>query len=350
MAHNLNIKSNGEASFFSVKEKAWHGLGKIVSEAQTSEEAIKLAGLDFRVERASLLAQLPELSTHEVKLQNKAIKNDGKYFAASPVFSKFATYRTDNNAVLGIIGKRYEIVQNTQAFDFFDTIVGSKQAIFETAGALGNGETIFITAKLPDNIIVKGVDIIEQYLFLTMSHDGSGSIQAAFTPVRIVCNNTLQLALKNCSNKIRIRHTKSAHSKLESGAKLMGIAHKASEEYSQIFERMSSVKVTDIQVKDFVSDLYMTAEEYKLHKEGATNFLSQKKVNQLNNVLTYYNEGIGQETITTQGTVFGLYNAITGYYQNVKTHKTNEDKFNNIFGGDGESKMVQAFDKALQLI
>lgn len=95
----------------------------------------------------------------------------------------FATLRTDTSDVLGVVGKDYQIVQNNEAFSFFDSIVGGNGILYETAGALGKGERIFITAKLPDYIRVGKEDLIEKYLFLTTSHDGSGSITAAFTPI-----------------------------------------------------------------------------------------------------------------------------------------------------------------------
>src|SRR5690606_20882489 len=122
----------------------------------------------------------------------------------------YATIRTDNETVLGVVGKDYEIVQNRDAFSFFDAIVGGDGIQYETAGALGKGERIFITAKLPGYIKVGREDLIEQYLFLTTSHDGYGSITAAFTPIRICCNNTLNAAMKNHTNSIKIRHTANA--------------------------------------------------------------------------------------------------------------------------------------------
>jgi phage/plasmid-like protein (TIGR03299 family) len=103
---------------------------------------------------------------------------------------------------------------------FFDAIVGGGGILYETAGALGKGERIFIIAKLPDYINVGNNDLIEQYLFFTTSHDGSGSITAAFTPVRIVCNNTLNAALRKQSNSIKIRHTVNAKERLEEAHKL----------------------------------------------------------------------------------------------------------------------------------
>ena len=180
MAHNLNYNERtGKHSFFSVKEKAWHGLGKIIQEYPTSAEAIKYAGLDYIVEKRSLF-------TYDTENHNGDPDTD-IIIPEIEVPDFYATIRTDTEQVLGVVGNDYEVVQNVHAFEFFDAIVGGKDGIlYETAGALGNGERIFITAKLPDYIRIGRNDLIEQYLFLTTSHDGYGSITAAFTPVRIV--------------------------------------------------------------------------------------------------------------------------------------------------------------------
>ena len=175
----------------------------------TSEEAIKFAGLDYEVVKSPLFTKGSSLIETEdgVKLGSSELE----------VSDYFANIRTDNNAVLGVVGKDYHIVQNCEAFSFFDSIVGSNKGIlYETAGALGKGERIFITAKLPDYIRVgNGDDITEKYIFLTTSHDGSGSITAAFTPVRIVCQNTLNASLRNMTNVVRIKHTSGAKQRIE---------------------------------------------------------------------------------------------------------------------------------------
>jgi phage/plasmid-like protein (TIGR03299 family) len=155
-----------------VQQKPWHGLGKIVENYPTSAKALQFAGLDFTV------AKLPN---HHVFEDGKSIKSQNSFF----------TYRTDTDDVLGDkLGPEYQVVQNVDAFAFFDAIVEGEGIMYETAGALGKGERIFICAKLPTYIKVGSDDLIEKYLFLTTSHDGFGSITAAFTPTRIVCNNS----------------------------------------------------------------------------------------------------------------------------------------------------------------
>jgi phage/plasmid-like protein (TIGR03299 family) len=213
MAHNLNYnQQNNEYSFFSVKQKAWHNLGKIVEKYPTSAEAIQFAGLDYKVEKRPLFTYDTENHYGETDTIIPEI--------AVPNY--YATVRTDTEDVLGVVGRDYEIVQNVDAFQFFDAIVGGGEGILY--GALGKGERIFITAKLPGYIRVGKEDLIEQYLFLTTSHNGFGSITAAFTPIRIVCNNTLNAALGNHSNAIKIRHTSSANDRIRQAHTLMALA------------------------------------------------------------------------------------------------------------------------------
>jgi phage/plasmid-like protein (TIGR03299 family) len=237
MAHNISFNENGDKhSFFSVKEKAWHGLGQVVDQYPSSREAIIHAGLDYQVEKAKLFAE-------------RLLKNEGQEKLTVSVPGYFATMRTDNNAVLGVVGKDYKIVQNRDAFTFFDNIVGGDGIMYETAGALGKGERIFITAKLPGYIEVGNSDLIEKYLFLTTSHDGSGSITAAFTPVRIVCANTLNAALKNMTNVVKIRHTSNVTERLRTAHKVMGIANRFSEEIGSTFNQWAKKPISDPQLK-----------------------------------------------------------------------------------------------------
>lgn len=157
--------------------------------------------------------------------------------------------RTDTDTVLGVVGKDYHIVQNRDAFSFFDSIVGGDGILYETAGALGNSERIFITAKLPDYIRVGKDDLIEKYLFLTTSHDGSGSITAAFTPIRIVCANTLNAAMQSKTNTVRIRHTSNAKDRLEQAHKVMGISDQLGANLEEVFNYWSRTSIKDQEVK-----------------------------------------------------------------------------------------------------
>ena len=331
MAHKINFnEQTGKHAFFSTKQPAWHGLGTIVQDYPTSKQAIGFAGLDYKVVKAPLFAK-----------------------GADPLISfavpeQYATMRTDNNAVFGVVGKDYQIVQNADAFAFFDAIVGGGDGImYETAGALGSGERIFITAKLPGYIRVgNGNDVTEKYIFLTTSHDGSGSITAAFTPVRIVCQNTLNAALRSASNVVRIRHTAGAKERLEQAHKVMGLADTLSVQLEGIFNNWAEVKIQDNDVKKLIQfALCPNKETFDLLKKGAVDELSAVYKNACEAAFEYAMADDTQLMPTTKGTLFGAYNAVTGYYQNVRSFKTGEDKIKSILlGGTAQMRGQKAFD------
>jgi phage/plasmid-like protein (TIGR03299 family) len=330
MAHDLNYNSTtGKHSFFSTRQKAWHGLGQIVHDYPTSAEAIQFAGLDYEVQKRTIFTHRGDEVINDIAVNNY-----------------FATIRTDTDQVLGVVGNDYEVVQNVDAFNFFDSIVGGRHGIkYETAGALGSGERIFITAKLPEFIQVGRDDLIERYLFLTTSHDGTGSIMAAFTPVRVVCANTLAVALKNNDRCIRIRHTQNAQERLKEAHKLMGITNAMSNELHHIFNRWAHVRITDAEVKKLVA-VAMAPNKEVLNNvlTGKDEELSSRFNNVLQSVTNYAFSHPTQITATTEGTLFGAYNAITGYYQNVKTYKDGESKLKNIVFGSGLQKSLSAFN------
>jgi phage/plasmid-like protein (TIGR03299 family) len=258
----------------------------------------------------------------------------------------FATIRTDTEQVLGVVGKDYEIVQNVDAFEFFDAIVGGDEGIlYETAGALGKGERIFITAKLPGYVRVGREDLLEQYLFLTTSHDGFGSITAAFTPIRVVCNNTLNAAMRNHTNAVKIRHTASANDRLKTAHQLLGISNVLSGELQGLFNHWSQVRITDKETKKLIQIAMAPNNEVLKNLEaGKMDELSATYTNIVGKVYEYALSSHTQQMETTAGTVFGAYNAVTGYFQNVRNYKDGEAKFKSIIEGTAKLRAQTAFD------
>ncbi len=338
MAHQINFnEQTGKHSFFSVQQKAWHGLGQIVTDYPTSKEALRFAGLDYTVAKRPLFTYDNENHEADGDLEIK--------IAEVAVPNYFATLRTDTEQVLGVVGKDYEVVQNTDAFTLFDSIVGGDGIQYETAGALGNGERIFITAKLPSYIKVGNDDLIEQYLFLTTSHDGSGSITAAFTPIRIVCNNTLNAAMHNRSNSIKIRHTANAKERLETAHRLMGITNNLSIELEGMFNQWASIRITDSEVMKLVQMAMVPNKEVlKNLQAGKDDELSTCFKNICDTTFEYAMSNPTQQLETTKGTLFGAYNAVTGYFQNVRSYKNEEAKLKSLLlGGTGQLRTQKAF-------
>ena len=341
MGHNLNFnESTGRYSFFSVKEKAWHNLGQVVTDYPTSADAIKYAELDYQVVKSPLYTK-----GNDIVITAKGFETAAPQVS---VPNYYANVRSDNNAVLGVVGKDYHIIQNRDAFNFFDSIVGGKDGIlYETAGALGNGERIFITAKLPGYIRVgNGDDVTEKYLFLTTSHDGSGSITAAFTPVRIVCQNTLNASLKSMTNVVRIKHTSGAKQRLDDAHKVMGLANTLSSQLENIFNEWATVRVSDKEIKKLIQlALCPNKETYDLLKKGAEDELSTAYKNIVEDAFANAMIIDSQQMETTKSTLFGAYNSVTGYYQNVRNFKNDEAKLQSIvMGGTAQTKAQKAFE------
>lgn len=335
MAHLINFDERKSTySFASNAEKAWHGLGQVVDKAMTASEAIELANLDYEVEKTTIHAKI-----------NSA---DSEMTLWQPFEDKFATYRKDTSEPLGIVGSRYEIVQNKDAFAFFDAIVDSGEAIFETAGALGKGERIFVTAKLPQDLLVKGEEC-NKYIILTNSHDGTSSIVAGFTTIRVVCNNTLQAAMRGLTNKVYIEHRTGAKERLSEAYKVMGIASKYMSEVDEIFNQMAKTEISDAQLQKYITDV-MTPEYKALKSEEEQEKVSTRFKNQVISIYDFALSHPTQQTDAARGTVWGAYNAISGYYNYIQKYKNDEQKFTSQMFGNANNKIQKAFQKAVELV
>lgn len=325
MGHGFNVMGRN-TTFATRKEMAWHGLGTVV-DAMTSEEAMVLGGLDFEVG----LKPIYTIKNHQVK--NKFyIKED-----LVRVSNNFATYRKDNDHIFAVVGSRYEPIQNTEAFEFFDSIIGEGHAKYETVGALGDGERVFITVKLPESLHINK-DTVDKYLLLTMAHDGSGAIVVMFTPIRVVCNNTLSMALEG-ANKVSIRHTKNALDRLDKAKEILGIADRHFTTIGEYFNHISKISVTD----DDALNFFRYAFDLQVQEETAK--LSTRSQNRVNKFNKYYHDGVGQEDI--QGNAWGVLNGITGFLQNVEK-RDDEKQFNRTFI-KGDEVIKYRFIKALEL-
>lgn len=312
---------------FNIKGVPFRFKGAInVEDCSTAEEVIQKAGLDWEVSKCPLIARMPN-PVEEDELEDGAfIKGDSMYRECP---NAFATYRTDKNIPLGIVKERYTEVQNIEAFSFFNNAIGKDKAIWQTAGFFGNGERIFVSAKLPDGISVKG-DLVDNYLVFTTSHDGSSGVKILFTPIRVVCENTLNAAIRNTSNYVSFRHTQSVHGNIDNAGEILGICKQQTAILSEQFNELLKIKLSDEQAQEIFADVILTNEEKNKIKEtghtitqvilrtwGALNDanISTRKANMLYDINNYYFNGVGQQQYV--GTGWGAYNAITGYYSNV---------------------------------
>ena len=223
-------------SMFSVREKPWHGLGTIVMEAPTSAEALRLAGLDWMVEQEPVYTG-----------SNEMIKGYK------------ANVRSSDRKVLGVVSDRYKVVQNTDAFSFTDELLG-KGVRYETAGSLQEGKKVWLLARLPKEYVIAG-ERISPYLVFSNTHDGSGSVKVAVTPVRIVCNNTLNLALDNAKRSFSMIHTGNIHDKIQEAKDTLFMAENYMDSLGIEFEQLRRQKMTDAQVREYIELLLPMEEE-----------------------------------------------------------------------------------------
>ena len=224
------MSANVETMFY-VREKPWHGLGTEVSEAPASLDALVYAGLDWRVE------------------QEKVCTEDGVLIPGYKV-----NVRSTDHAALGIVSDRYKVVQNEDAFAFTDELLG-EGVVYETAGSLQKGRRTWILAKLPQRYIISG-DEITPYLVFMNSHDGTGAIKAAMTPVRVVCQNTLNLALSTAKRSWSTVHTGNIQGKLEDARNTLLYADRYMAELGKAVDELQQIRLSDKKVYEYINALF----------------------------------------------------------------------------------------------
>lgn len=350
--------------FYTRKGLPWHGsFATDVSDCVTAQEVMHKANLDFMVEKCELVACMP-FSLHKDNVINEAdgdFIHDGNIYRECP--NAYATYRTDLNIPLGLVKDKYEVVQNTEVFNFFDEAIGVDKAVWQTAGCYGYGHRVFISAKLPVETDVDG-DAINNYLVFSTSHDGSISIDVMFTAVRMFCFNCLNHAKKSADSHIRLRHTKSAKERLHRGAEVLRIACEYAEDAQTLYNSLYTAKMSESDVILYLAKLGLDDGEFytltnlngKKPLDNIYNLLnldystmkdadiSTRKANVIRGMYDYYKNGIGQKQI--EGTAWGAYNAVTGYFSNV-ANMEGIKRFDSLLFGSANSKMSDAFNEAL---
>lgn len=216
---------------FYVREVPWHGLGTKVMEAPTSKAALTLAGLDWKV------------------IQRPIVTKDG-----IPIPGFKANLRETDKKVLGVVTDRYKVVQNPDAFSFTDRLLG-EGVTYETAGSLQEGRRTWLLARLPQRYIISG-DEITPYLVFMNSHDGTGSIKAAMTPIRVVCQNTLNLALDNAKRYWATNHTGDIHGKMEDARYTLLYADQYMAQLGKAIDSLNRIRLSDRQVCEYIDALF----------------------------------------------------------------------------------------------
>jgi phage/plasmid-like protein (TIGR03299 family) len=293
MAHNID-ETTGAPAIAYIGSTPWHSLGTRITPTQARDLDFvrKAAGLDFFVEARSL-----------------AYQHDGQWLATP---RGQATVRTDTNAVLGIVGPSYTVVQNEQALDVLRPAVEQLGLTVAVAGALNGGSTGWALAQLPQSVDVTGTgDTVNGYALFRWSHDGSVGIVGSLTPVRVVCQNTLNAALNNRAQAsvIKVRHTASAEVKLDAAARVVSSLTEALIGTGETFTQLAHRRLSQREVIAYIESVFP--------QEGDK--LSDVVKARRATVAQLLESGVGANLASPDGpTAWGAYNAVTEYFDHVR--------------------------------
>lgn len=301
MAHA--IETNGqEAAFVSVREDAWHKLGTVVAEKLTAQEALQHA----------------KLAEWNVRKEELFLANGTK------IEDRFATVRDNpfiagQKDILGVVGSKYEPIQNEDHANLLDALVDASGANFETAGSLHNGKQTFITMKLPETIEIAGIDSIETYIAALNSHDGSRAFQFIVTPVRIVCANTQAAAIRDAKSRFSVRHTKSgADGIIAQARETLGMTFKYLSEFQIAAERMIQTELSDAKFFEIVEKLYDVPSD-------ASDVIKHRASQHHDSIMQLFMESPTISEI--KGTAWAGYQAVTEYIDHfIKVQGKNEEE------------------------
>ena len=232
---DLFMAANIESMFY-VRETPWHGLGTRVKEAPSSKDALIYAGLDWKVIQEPVYTDSQEL-----------------------IEGYKANVRDSDRRVLGVVTDRYKVIQNEEAFAFTDALLG-EGVRYETAGSLQGGKKVWMLARMPHEYIITG-ERISPYLLFSNTHDGSGAIKVALTPIRVVCNNTLNLALSTAKRSWSMIHTGDIQGKLQEAKDTLLLADRYMDSLGKEFENLRMKSMTDKQVMEYIEVLLPVEED-----------------------------------------------------------------------------------------
>lgn len=329
------MAANFETGFSANGIVPWHGLGEIIKEAPTSDDAIRIAGLDWEV---------------------KPMPIYDKFGIEIPGY-KVNTRMSDNKA-LGVVTDRYKVVQNAEAFAFTDALLG-EGVTYETAGSLANGKTVWMLARLEGTELAE--EEIDPYLCFTNNHDGKGAVRVAITPVRVVCQNTLNLALAQASRHWTCAHKGDIQGKLEEARMTLSNAEMYMKALEEEFGELKLKKVTDTQVREMTDKLVelefntLFKKAMKKNKGNVIDFKEElkrqkfeEKLNRKrNDIITIYNDK--PDLRDTERTAFRFVNAVSDYATHTTDHKNTKNYQENLFMrvADGHPLIDTAYGLAL---
>jgi len=309
-------------NMFSVKEVPWHKLGSVIQNAPSIEEGIKLAGLNWKVAMET---------TH---------RPDGTLRASKSVI------RLSDNKVLGEVGPKYHPLQNEKAFAFFEPFIKSGEVSLETAGSLDGGRKIWVLAQLNRKPLdIGGGDEVRKMLLLTNRHDGVASAMVGFTPIRVVCANTLAAAISATDSALlRVRHTAGIETGLDKIQEMVNTANQQFEATGEMYKAMARYGVSTADVKKYVKLVF-----YPNISDTEITERQQTRLTMLTeNITKLFETGFGADLKSANGTMWGLYNGMTQYL----SHEAKDDsdkRFDSLWFGTNKNVNAHAMSVAVKM-
>lgn len=309
-------------------EVPWHGLGKHVPKGVTAAQMIRAADLDWQVELR------PARGAREI--------NRKKEFSRYEVVRVPRPNTKETEVLLGVVTRRYQPLQNLEAFAFFDPIVGEHKAYFETAGALGEGERIWVMAKMPAAMEIVRGDECFKYLLLSNTHSGDGSVIVKFTTVRVVCQNTLMLAMQDGQKAYRVRHSKQMQFKLNELAEFLAITQEVFLKAEEQFKRLAKVKMIEDRLDHYFEAVFPRSDAQKKNGDKPLRWGYLREIFETRKDL---------QLPGVRGTLWGAYNAITRFedYKQPQQEEQPDQRLDRTWFGGGAETKLKALTKAAEL-
>lgn len=307
------MAANVETMFY-MREKPWHGLGVYVEKAPTSEDALRLAGLDWKVR------------------QEDVYTDTGAFIAGYKV-----NVRDCDDKILGVVSNRYQIVQNEEAFAFTDALLG-EGVTYETAGSLQEGKRVWMLAKMPEKYIIAG-DEIEPYFVIMNSHDGSCAIKAAMTPVRVVCQNTLNFALRTAKRTWTAKHTTNIMGRMEEARDTILFANRYMAELGRSIDELNQIRLTDKKVMEYMSEFFPVSEDL-------TQVQKRNNMKLLNDMKSRYFDAPDLKMVGKNG--YRFMNAVADFATHAAPIRQTKNYKENLFLKTVEGNAM--LDKAYQMV
>lgn len=301
----------------------WHGLGEYVGDENlNSEEALRLSGLDWQVSKQPLIADIEDGPLVDVP-------------------NHFANVRSTDDRVLGVVGNQYQPLQNADAFAFGDALVAEGDLKWHTAGSLRCGQRVWMLGKYGNTEVVPG-DVVDNYLLIYNTHDGSGAFRCLFTDVRVVCANTAALALSNGKGQgVSLRHTKTLMDRTRQAADILGLALRAKAKSLDFYQALAERK--------------LLAKDWEALLDAVVPLPEDKRTTRAENqreVLTgLFEGGIGMDIPGVRGTGWGAFNAVTEYTNfHRQTRGGQERRFESALFGSGNALVKTATKHLAELV